>query len=79
MAFAVHRPSTTFVHGIRSLRISAISACGLDTDPVTANLPEQVEEEALDERLRKVVDVVAAKGARAAGARMERGRDCPKT
>ena len=38
--------------------------CGLDMDPVTANLPEQVEEEALDERLRKVVDVVVAEGQR---------------
>ena len=33
-------------------------------DPATANLPEQVEEEALDERLRKVVDVGVAEGAK---------------
>ena len=48
-------------------------------DQVIANPLEQEEGKVVDARPRRVVDVVVAKGARAAGARMERGRDCPKT
>ena len=46
---------------------------------VIASLPEQVEEEVLDERLRKAVGAVVAKGAKEAKeARTEKGRDCPR-
>ena len=45
---------------------------------VIASLPDQVEEKVLDARLRRAEDAAVAKWAREAGARTERGRDCPR-